>query len=72
MYSYYQGPYSSYSYDFTSLTVTGGSCALRIGEDSVNCVSIDDAAEEQHQRLMVAASVSLVGVSVWEEILSVN
>jgi hypothetical protein len=33
---------------------------VKISEDSVNCVGIDNANDDSHDRLMVAACVSLV------------
>uniref|UniRef100_A0A8C4QL78 RNA helicase n=1 Tax=Eptatretus burgeri TaxID=7764 RepID=A0A8C4QL78_EPTBU len=53
------GPYSPYQMQFHSLTNTGRMRSVRVDRDSVNTVAVNIEPQDTHERILLAASVSV-------------
>uniref|UniRef100_UPI00358FA5D5 ATP-dependent RNA helicase TDRD9-like n=1 Tax=Myxine glutinosa TaxID=7769 RepID=UPI00358FA5D5 len=53
------GPYSPYHMEFHSLTHIGRMRSIRVDKNSVNCVAVDIEPQDTHERLLLAAAVSV-------------
>jgi hypothetical protein len=57
---YIQGPYNSFTYDFYPIVACGRTAGkVKVSDDSINCIRVDESPEDVHDRMMVAASVAL-------------